>query len=305
MTDRARFVLRPPGPYSLVRSAARLHRFCQTLDRMGEDGVYRRLVHLDGRLILVVVEQDGRDLIVRLRGEGARRAGIRRAAERFVLRGLGAGRDLRPFYRRFRDDPLLAGSIESEPGLQVVGPPTVFEAILTAVFAQQVNLTFAYSIRRALSERYGEKLQIGGEAYLAFPTPERLARVGEARLRGFKLSRMKAIAVDGVAKGFARGELDEEALDALPDEDVIERLTAYKGIGRWTAEIALMRGLGRPDVFPAGDLTIIKKMARAFLEKEDGASEAEMRAFSERWSPHRSTALLYAYGELARRRAEG
>ena len=85
---------------------------------------------------------------------------------------------------------------------------------------------------------------------------------------------------------------------------MVDCLIRYKGIGRWTAEIALMRGLGRPDVFPAGDLTVIKGMASAFLGREEIARESEMRDFSERWRPHRSLALVYAYKEL-QRRAEG
>ena len=73
---------------------------------------------------------------------------------------------------------------------------------------------------------------------------------------------------------------------------MIERLVAYKGIGRWTAEIALLRGLGRPDVFPAGDLTVVKYLAQELLGRAEKASEAEMREYSERWRPHRACSLL-------------
>ena len=94
-----------------------------------------------------------------------------------------------------------------------------------------------------------------------------------------------------------------DELARLDDEEVIERLSAYKGIGRWTAEMVLLRGLMRPDVFPAGDLGVIRYIAQGLLGRKERAREDEMRRFSERWRPHRSLALVYAYAELRRRAA--
>ncbi len=94
----------------------------------------------------------------------------------------------------------------------------------------------------------------------------------------------------------------EAELEQLPDEELIERLTALKGIGRWTAEITLMRGFARPDAFPGGDLGVVKYLAQGLLGRKEVATEQEMRAFAERWRPHRALALTYAYAALARRR---
>ena len=90
-------------------------------------------------------------------------------------------------------------------------------------------------------------------------------------------------------------------MDSLSDDDLIERLIVLKGIGRWTAETALVRGLIRPDVFPAGDLAVVKYLAQSLLGKTEKASEAEMRAFAERWRPYRGLALVYCYAEMGRR----
>ena len=298
---RIRFILEPPAPYSLARTVERLTRFSEVVDRVDEEGVYRRLLVIDGDPTLIRVRQTGAGLEIELAGDRVRRVAHRRAAEEFVRRALGAGRSLRPFYRCFAADPLLARAISENRGLHVVGTASVFESILTAVLAQQVNLGFAYSIRKELAEVHGERLVVDGETYIAFPEPSRLARLSEARLRRFRLSRMKAIAIRGISRAFASGELSESELAELADEEVVDRLTRYKGIGRWTAEITLMRGLGRPDVFPAGDLWIIKNMASEFLGREEVARESEMRDFSERWRPHRSLALVYAHKELQRR----
>ncbi|MCY4441260.1 MAG: hypothetical protein OXE53_13785, partial [Deltaproteobacteria bacterium] len=92
------------------------------------------------------------------------------------------------------------------------------------------------------------------------------------------------------------------AMAVLSDEQVVERLTGIKGIGRWSAEIALMRGLARPDTFPAGDLGVVKYLAQGLLGRTGKATEAEMRAFAERWRPYRALGLAYCYAELATRR---
>ncbi len=89
----------------------------------------------------------------------------------------------------------------------------------------------------------------------------------------------------------------------MTDEEAIARLTDLPGVGRWTAEIGLLRGLGRPDIFPAGDLGVVKYLAQGLLGHPQRATEDAMRRFSQRWSPHRSLALVYAYAELARRKA--
>jgi DNA-3-methyladenine glycosylase II len=205
---------------------------------------------------------------------------------------------LRLFYRAFGEDALLGGSIRDHNGMSMCGGATLFEAIVTSILAQQINLKFAYSIYEVLARRYGERLEIEGEEFISFPTPERVARVRHATLRNLKLSNAKAGAIHRIAKAFAKRELEEVELDKLEDEDVIERLVAYKGIGRWTAETAMLRGLGRLDVFPAGDLGVVKKIALEMLGRKKVASEEEMRTFSKRWSPYRSLALIYAYATL-------
>ncbi len=300
--QRSRFELKPEQPYSLVRTAARLVRFSQRVDRLDDAGTYSRCVVLDGRPVLIEVRQTAPPsrarLEVRLAGEGVRRSAVQQAAARFVERSLGTACGLRAFYGAFARDPFLADAIAQHRGLALCGGASLFEAMVTSILAQQVNLQFAYSIYDALVDRYGERLDVEGVTRLAFPTPQRLSRVRETTLRGFKLSGAKAGAIRRIARAFAMGELDEGELEGLDDEAVIERLVAYKGIGRWTAETSLIRGLGRLDVFPAGDLGVVKRIAIDMLGRDGVAKEGEMRDFAERWRPHRSLALIYAYASL-------
>lgn len=303
MTDVS-FTVTPPPPYSLALSAERFGRFEDAVDRF--DGRrYARLLVADGAPLLVRVEQEGAPGRARLRvalsGKKADDAAARRAAQQHLERALGTDHDLRPFYRAFDDDPVIGGSLQAARGMRISGFSDAFETLVTAILTQQVNLTFAFSIRAELARAFGRRARIDGESWIAFPTPQRLARETPASLRRFRLSRAKAETIHRVATAFARSELTDDALRALPDDEVIARLVAWKGIGRWTAETVLMRGLGRLDAFPAADLGVVKYLAQGLLGRRAPATESQMRAFAERWRPWRAVALVYAYAEMRRR----
>lgn len=299
-----RFTITPFGPYSLVLTAQRYTRFADPVDHF--DGkTYRRLLALGRGTVLVAVEQGGGvsnpKLRVSLEGptEGSSRARV--AAQRLVDGALGAGADLRLFIRTAALDPLLAPVVRRFRGLRIAGYPSLWEALVTAVLSQQVNLSLAFGIRAHLATEFGRRRKVLGEMYCTFPVPEVIAQAGERGLQGFRMSTNKVETVVRLAKAFAGGDLSEHELAALPEEAAVERLTEIKGVGRWTAETALLRGLGREDAFPAGDLGIMKYLAEGLFEHGRRASESEMRLYAERWRPWRGLALVYFWAELARR----
>jgi DNA-3-methyladenine glycosylase II len=303
-----RFQVVPERPYSLGLTAERFTRFPEVVDRF--DGrFYRRLLPIGRGGVLVTVEQSGPAskaiLSVRLDGARARSAQAGEAARRILERSLGASTPVSRFYRAHRRDEILGPPIRAFRGLRIAGVPSLWEALVTAVLAQQVNLRFAYDIRRELCLAYGRRARFFGETYVAFPGPEPFAGESLRRLRRFRLSRSKAVAIREIARAFENGGLSEEILSPLPDEDAIARLVALRGVGRWTAEIGLLRGLGRTDIFPAGDLGVVKYLAQGLFghATTSKAKEEDMRRFAERWAPDRGLALVYGYAELNRRRS--
>jgi DNA-3-methyladenine glycosylase II len=305
--ERVAFPVVPERPYSLALTAERYRRFPEKVDRF-DGATYRRLLPVGRRGVLLSVAQSGGPgraaLAVTLAGAEAGSPAAQAAAERVVAGALGAAQPVRGFYGGFGDDPVIGAAIRDFRGLRVAGYPSLWEALVTAILAQQVNLFFAYDIRRELTETFGRKARFDGEAFHAFPTPASFGAETPARLRRFRLSDAKAKAILGLAEGFAGRGLVEDEIAALDDEAAIERLTAFRGIGRWTAEIGLLRGLARPDIFPAGDLGVVKYLAQGLLGHRVKAKEDAMRRLAERWSPWRSLALVYGYAELNRRRAE-
>ena len=297
--------LTPLPPYSFALTTARFTRFKdENVDHV-QSHSYRRLLSVDGQLALATVTDKGTItkpvLCVEL--QGTRKTDLKRPEFATQLRHiLCTDLNLKPFYRLARKHELLAPLVTRFRGLKLIASPTMFESLVMAVLSQQVNLTFAYSIKKELVEIFGNKWRVNGETYYAFPGPERFTVETEDRLQRFRLSRAKAGTLVRLGQAFASGILIQEELAALPDEEVVERLTQIKGIGRWSAETCLMRGLARADAFPGGDLGVVKYLAQGLLGKAERASEAEMRAVAEPWRPYRGLALVYCYAELMRRR---
>ncbi len=299
-----RFTLSPTPPYSLDLTAIRFARFKDEIVDRVQPKRYQRLLSVDGRFVLATVTEAGATAKPQLHIElhGSRTSDLEQPECTTQLRHiLCTDLDLKPFYRLARTDEVLAPLIAPARGLKLPASPTVFESLVMAVLSQQVNLTFAYSIKRELVETFGERWRKDGVVYYAFPRPERFAEETADNLLRFRLSRAKAATLVRLGEAFASGTLQEEELRTLPDEEVVERLIQLKGIGRWSAEIALLRGLARPDAFPGGDLGVVKYVAQGLLGKAEKTTEADMRAFAERWRPYRGLALVYCYAELMRR----
>ncbi len=159
-----------------------------------------------------------------------------------------------------------------------------FEALVRIVVGQQVSTAAARTVWGRLVER------LGGP-----PTVARLLAPGaEAQLRAAGMSGRKAEYAIGIAAAIEAGELRPDELDELDDEEVIEKLVALRGLGRWSAEMFLIFDLGRPDVFSGGDLGLRHGIRIAYgLDEPPTPDEAV--AIAERWSPHRSLASLYLW----------
>jgi len=177
-------------------------------------------------------------------------------------------------------DPRVALLVERYRGIAPVLIPDPFTALIRSISAQQVNLTWAATVRRRLAELYGVRHEIAGTFVYSLKA-ESMARATIDELRAIQLTTAKARSVIDVAEAGVRGELSRTELAELSDEDVIERLTRLRGIGRWSAEWFLARTLGRPRVV-AGDLGVRKAVGRLYdagpLPVED-----EVRRLTAHW----------------------
>jgi DNA-3-methyladenine glycosylase II len=143
-----------------------------------------------------------------------------------------------------------------------------------------------------LVRRLGTAVEVDGAPLWAFPEAAVLARAQVRTLRALKFSTRKAEYIRDLARALAGGALDLEALVAAPNEAAIERLTALRGLGRWTAEWFLARYLGRGDVCPAGDLGVSKVFARVY-GRGRGLGERAIRRRARAWGAYQNLAVHY------------
>jgi len=261
------------------------------------DGVYRRLLDLDGQLVLASVSSLGNleapDLVVELQGDGLTPA-VSEVATNKVAWLLGAEQELMPFYALAERDPAMAAITQRFHGLHMPHTASVFEALVLAILGQQIATNVARIIRTLLIETYGPRRTIGGETYYAFPRPETLAALRVEDLRGKKLSQRKAEYVHGIACTALDDPAFIEGLHGLDDEAVVRQITSLRGVGKWTAQWLLIRALGRPDALPLGDLALRRVVSRLYFQDEP-LNDAQVEEFCRRWSPYRTYATTYMF----------
>ena len=289
------FTIHPVGPLNFDLSLQRFRLYGEDAAHAYADGVYYRAVEIAGRVWGCAVRGGGSVaepvLQVGLLG-GRAQARQRAVVEADLRRSLSLDVDLDPFYRWAEGDPILAALKARCYGLRPFCVPTLFEALITAISAQQVNLTFATTTRSRLIRRYGQLLTHAGKSLFTFPTPEALADAPLQELRKMQFSWRKAEYIVNLARLVATGALKLHTFPQLTNAEVIERITQVKGLGRWTADWLLARGLGRGDVIAAGDLGVRKAIGRFYFGGELPSTE-EVRAFAARWGMFQHYAVQY------------
>ena len=241
--------------------------------RRGRDGGLERLLHVEGAPAVVRVGQPARDRVVLVAG-----ADTPDVAEEALARmrfALGVDDDLRPFYDRFRDDPVIGASVRSRPYLRIIRRPDPFEALAWAICEQLIEFERAAAIQRRIVFRLGRRCERTGLRDL--PTPATLARTAPALLQSMDLSAGRALALRRAAREVAAGRAD---LGDPDHERAWRRLRAIPGIGSWTIEMLALYGQGRYDQLPAGDLGYLRVVGRmATGNPRARVSEDEVRAF--------------------------
>jgi DNA-3-methyladenine glycosylase II len=157
--------------------------------------------------------------------------------------------------------------------------PNTFETLVHIILEQQVSLASALSALNKLKERLQEL------------TPSRLLLLTDEEMRACYVSRQKNVYLKYLAEALVSGQLNLDALQDMPDDEVRARLTALKGIGNWTADIYLIFVLQHPDVFPIGDLAAVNALKRIKNLPAETTSE-EILELAAQWQPYRTIATM-------------
>jgi 3-methyladenine DNA glycosylase/8-oxoguanine DNA glycosylase len=281
--------VRPAGPFRLPR-------------KLGMDGVTRRrggvierLLHdEEGEPVAMRVAQTAPESVVF--GARARR---RESAEHGIARmrfALGVDDDLREFHARFKRDSLIGGSLRARPWLRVGRRPEPWEALVWAVCEQLIEYERAAAIQGRLVARLGRRWTgRGAEEEWAsglrdVPSAAKVAATSPAMLESCDLAGARALSLRRAAREVAGGRVD---LHGAEPERGWKRLRAIPGIGAWTVEMLALRGQGRYDQLPAGDLGLLKLTGR-LLSGGDPRARADEGQVRELFAPYGEWAGLAA-----------
>lgn len=205
--------------------------------------------------------------------------------------------DLTPFYEMANADPILKMPTEKFYGLRVIGIPDLFEALCWGVLGQQINLAFAYTLKRQFVESFGDSIEWNGKKYWIFPSYERIAQLTPTDLASIKMTVKKSEYIIGIARLMASGELSKEQLKKMNFKEAEKSLIKIRGIGPWTANYVLMRCLRFQTAFPIDDVGLINSI-KTVRNMNRKPTKDEILELSIPWKNWESYATFYLWRVL-------
>jgi DNA-3-methyladenine glycosylase II len=260
-----------------------------------EGGSYLRVLSLSRGLVLAevhdhgTIDKPGLELVIRA-GDASARTRVEAAAA--VRRILGLDIDPAPLQRSVQAESVIRATGRALRGMRPPRFASLFEAFARIVPFQQLSLDAGVAIVARLVTRLGSPLRHEGRRFHAFPTAQQFAAARTATLRSCGLSRLKARTLIGLARAIDAGELNEAQFAGMSTTCALERLAELPGIGPWSAGVVLLRGFGRLDVFPPGDVGAARGL-RTLLGR---GARAPLEPVIERFGRHRGYLYFHALG---------
>ena len=215
----------------------------------------------------------------------------------FVDEWFDLSRDLQPFYDLAYRDEILKKVVLAYKGLRIIAVEELFEALSWSIMGQQISLHVAYGLKQKLVTTYGESIVHDNIEYWLFPTAQQIASLTVEDFRKLSFTQRKAEYIIGVAELIATGQLNKEQLLMMSLEEMETRLTAIRGIGKWSANYVIMRCLRHPDAFPLADVGLHNALKKV-LNRTEKPSLAEIEDWAKNWSGWRAYATFYLWRTL-------
>ncbi len=254
----------------------------------------RKAIFIDEIPTLIEITESGNQLIINdLVGNNLEKQIIE-----FVKDWFDYDRDLSSFYELLKKDSKLKHMTSEYKGLRLMAIPDLFEALCWSIIGQQINLTFAYKLKRRFTEVYGTKLTYGGSNYYLFPKPEIVANIKVEDLLPLQFSNRKAEYLIEIARQFVSGNISKKILSTKPTNEAIGLLVSVRGIGEWTANYALMKSLKRLECVTYGDVGLYNALhnLKGFDKRP---SRETLNSFFENFKNWEAYTVFYLWRSLA------
>jgi DNA-3-methyladenine glycosylase II len=261
-----------------------------------KDGCVFKLIVVNGEFILFKIESI-RDFMKVEFLNGIPSEDARQQVAEYIWEWFELDMGLGVFYEWADDAPVLSGLTRNYYGLRMICIHDLFEALVWAILGQQINLSFAYTLKKRFVEQFGKSLAVDGDRYWLFPSFEEIASLNVEDLRKLQITGRKAEYILGIANAMSKGGLTKESLMKQDEEQVRKSLLQYKGIGAWTADYVMMKCLHVTTSFPIGDVGL-QNALKVLLGYDRKPTREEMEEFSAKWEGWQGYAAFYLWRSL-------
>jgi len=282
------FALRPHPPFSLELTVWALRRRAANEVDRWDGRNYSRIFVFDGNAVKVSISQEGGIEKPRLNigvvNEACDLPTLKSRISSTLEKMFSLRSDFKHFYLLSDPDKRLRPLVERFIGVKPPRFPTVFEALVNAFSNQQVSLDLGIILLNRLSHSYGAAFREGDSIFHAFPGPEDLAGLLPEDLRALGFSRNKRRAIIELSEKVIKRNLAIESFEEMTDTEIVQYLSNIRGVGRWSAEYVLLRGLGRINMFPGDDVGAQRNLQN-FMGLEERPDYGEIKKITSRWQP--------------------
>lgn len=289
--------LYPPEEFNFEECLNFLNRSAlEVLYQIKEKSIYK-LLKVKATLILCKIGYDNPIIKVEFPIKPPSTQCRKEIAE-YVWEWFDLDQDLKEFYLMANRDHILKPLAHKYFGLRIIGIPDLFEALVWAIIGQQINLTFAYTLKKRFTEQFGESLLFEGETYWLFPTPKKVASLQVDDLRKLQFTTRKAEYIIDMAKAMTNGALSKELLlQQKSYQDIHKSLMKIRGVGAWTADYTIMKCLHYTNAFPIADVGLHNALKNQ-LKLDRKPTIEEIEEYAIHWEDWQAYATFYLWRSL-------
>lgn len=290
-------VIKVPNEFSFIENIRYMQRSSnECMFEVREDKIIKAIPVLYEVLLVEVSGNTDGNLGLRFLGNTHPTSQkVRDEVINYVREWFDLDNDLKPFYEMAKNDLLLHKAIDEFYGLRNVGFPDLFEALTWGILGQQINLTYAYTLKKRLVEKFGKSLEWEGRQYWIFPEAKDIANLTVEDLASLKMTIKKCEYLIGVAQLIVEGRISKSLIMGNGNFKEAEKmLIKIRGIGPWTANYVLMRCLQFPNAFPIADVGLhnaIKHLTGA----DEKPTKEEILKIAAPWKGWESYATFYLW----------
>ncbi|WP_054703845.1 DNA-3-methyladenine glycosylase [Bacillus sp. JCM 19041] len=290
-------IIRTDGLFSFQANLAYLNRSTNECMFHIEEGSVIRAIEVEGQTYLISISSENdSDLCIRFLQQAPMDQAIRYKIITYVCDWFDLYTDLDAFYTMAATDPLLHQPVSTFYGLRVIGIPDLYEALVWGILGQQINLSYAYTLKRRFVEQFGNSIDSDGTTFWLFPKPDIVASSSIEELMNLGMTKRKAEYLLSVSQLLKDGTLSKANL-ATDLKTAEKQLTSIRGIGPWTANYVLMRCLRFPNAFPIDDVGLHNAI-KFICGIERKPTKTEIREMAMLWKGFESYATFYLWRML-------